>query len=174
MMVALALATFAITSAGLAATRRAPWMALNVPIVEQTPERCGEAALAMVLRYYGAAPAALREVEGLFDHAAAGSRIDELAEAARRAGYDATVAVLTPDSLVDLLSDGVPPILLYQNSSGPATLGHFGVVTEWDASEASFTLNDGTARRRVTHRDELVKQWTLAGSQALIVRERAP
>jgi hypothetical protein len=155
------------------ATRSAAWTALNVPIVEQAPERCGEAALAMVLRYYGAAPTALREVDGVFNPAVAGSRIDDLADAARRAGYDATVAALTPDSLIELLSDGVPPILLYRDGSGPAAPGRFGVVTEWDASQASFTLNDGTARRRVTRRDDLVKQWTLAGSLALIVRERA-
>ena len=78
-----------------------------------------------------------------------------------------------PISLIELLSDGVPPILLYRDGSGPAAPGRFGVVTEWDASQASFTLNDGTARRRVTRRDDLVKQWTLAGSLALIVRERA-
>jgi hypothetical protein len=154
--------------------RRTAWTALDVPIVEQTQERCGQAALAMVLRYYGAPPAALREVDGAYDPVLRGSLITDLAGAARRAGYEAAVATLTPDSLIDLLSDGVPPILLYQNGSGPVTFRHFGVVTGWDASHASFTLHDGGARPRVTGRGDLVKRWETAGSQALIVRQRVP
>lgn len=156
------------------ATRRSAWTALDVPLMKQKRERSGQAALAMVLRYYGAAPAALREVEGAYDPALRSSRISDLAGAARRAGYEAAVATLTPDSLIHLLSDGVPPIVLYAYGSGPATAGQFGVVTGWDAAEESFTLHDGTSRRRVARRDELVKWWEPAGSQALIVRQRAP
>ena len=118
-----------------------------------------------------APPAALREVDGAYDPVLRGSLITDLAGAARRAGYEAAVATLTPDSLIDLLSDGVPPILLYQNGSGPVTFRHFGVVTGWDASHASFTLHDGGARPRVTGRGDLVKRWETAGSQALIVRQ---
>jgi hypothetical protein len=156
------------------ATRRAAWTALDVPLVKQRRGRSGQAALAMVLRYYGAAPAALREVEGAYDPVLRSSRISDLAGAARRAGYEAAVVTLTPDSLIHLLGDGVPPIVLYTHGSGPATVGQFGVVTGWDATEASFTLHDGTSRRRVARRDDLVKWWEPAGSQALIVRQRAP
>jgi hypothetical protein len=148
------------------------WTTLDVPIVKQTRERCGQAALSMVLRYYRAAPAALQEVDAVYDPVLRGSLITDLAGAARRAGYEAAVATLTPDSLIALLRDGVPPILLYQNGRGPLTVRHFGVVTGWDAAEASFTLHDGTARPRVTRRDDLVKRWQTAGSQALIVRQR--
>ena len=163
-----------LSAPALLAKRQEAWTSLNVPLVRESRERCGQAALAMVLRYYGAAPTVLREVEGTYDPALHGSLITELAGAARRAGFEADIATLTPDSLIDLLNDGEPPILLYQNDSGPARLRHFGVVTGWDAAEASFTLHDGTARRRVTRRDDLVKRWETAGSLALIVRERAP
>jgi ABC-type bacteriocin/lantibiotic exporter with double-glycine peptidase domain len=160
------------TNPGQLAVRRAGWTTLNVPIVRQAPERCGQASLAMVLRYYGAAPSALQEVDAAYDPVLRGSLITELAAAARRAGYDASVATLTSDSLIALINDGVPPILLYQNGRGPLTVRHFGVVTGWDATQASFRLHDGTARARVARRDDLVKRWETAGSQALIVRER--
>jgi len=156
------------------AVRRGARTSLDVPIVKQAPERCGPAALTMVLRYYGAAPAALREVDGAYDPVLHGSLITDLAGAARRAGFEADVATLTPDSLIELLSAGVPPILLYQNGPAPFTVGHFGVVTGWDATHASFTIHDGTGRPRVTPRDELTKRWETAGSQALIVRQAAP
>lgn len=147
---------------------------LDVPVVRQAREKCGEAALTMVLRYYGAEPAALRQVDSAYDPVLRGSLITDLAGAARRAGYTAEIATLTPDSLVALLESGVPPILLYQNGAPPLTVRHFGVVTGWDAAHRAFTLHDGTAQPRDAGLDELAKRWKTAGSQALVVRRRTP
>ncbi len=57
---------------------------LGVPIVRQAPERCGQAALEMVLRFYGADPRSLREGERAYDPVLRGSLITDLAAAARR------------------------------------------------------------------------------------------
>ena len=142
--------------------------------VKQAPERCGPAALEMVLRYYGADATAVREADRAYDPVLRGSLITDLAAAAERAGYAASVATLTPDSLVVLLEAGVPPIVLYQSGRGPVSRRHFGVVTSWDAARGVFVLNEGGARPRATRRDDLEKRWRTAGSQALIVRRRAP
>ena len=147
---------------------------LTVPIVVQTPERCGQAALEMVLRYHGADPSALHEADGAYDPVLRGSLITDLAAAARRAGYDATIETLVPDSLVALLAAGVPPIVLYQSGRAPLTVAHYGVVTAWDPALAAFTLNDGRARPRVVSRADLEKRWRTAGSQALIIRQVSP
>lgn len=147
---------------------------LEVPVVRQARERCGQAALEMVLRYYGASPAALREVDAAYDPVLRGSLITDLAGAARRAGYQADVATLTPAVLIELLREGVPPILLYQNGSGFFTVRHFGVVTGWDSGRGAFTLNDGGATPRVASRGDLEKRWETAGSQALVVRRSEP
>ena len=162
----------ALASSG--ALRLAVPTSLRVPLIQQSPERCGPAALAMVLGFYGANPAALAEADRAYDPVLRGSLITDLALAARRAGYDAVVETLTPDSVIELLNAGVPPILLYQNGRGPVTVGHFGVVTGWNAERGSFTLNDGTARPRVTRRKDLAKRWETAGSQALIIRVKMP
>lgn len=167
----LLLASPSVTPSGLPAAAR---IGLDVPIVVQAPERCGPAALEMVLRYYGANPAALHEAGRAYDPALRGSLITDLAAAARRAGYDATIATLTSDSLVALVAVGVPPIVLYQNGRAPLTVAHFGVVTGWDPAREAFTLNDGGARPRVVGRDNLTKRWRTAGSQALIIRRRSP
>ena len=145
-----------------------------VPIVVQTPERCGQAALEMVLRSYGADSAALHEIDRAYDPVLRGSLITDLAAAARRAGYDAVVTTFTVDSLVDLLAIGVPPIVLYQNGRAPFTVAHFGVVTGWDAGREALTLNEGGPRPREMSRDNFGKRWRTAGSQALIVRRRSP
>ena len=148
--------------------------ALDVPIVVQAPARCGQAALEMVLRYYGADSAALHETDRAYDPALRGSLITDLAAAARGAGYEATIATLSPDSLIALLAAGVPPILLYQNGRAPLTVAHFGVVVGWDPAREAFTLNDGGVRSRVVGRSNLAKRWRTAGSQALIIRRRSP
>ena len=160
-----------VTPSGVPAAART---GLDVPIVGQTPERCGQAALEMVLRYYGANSAALHEADRAYDSALRGSLITDLAAAARRAGYDAAVATLTPESLATLVAGGVPPIVLYQDGRAPLTVAHYGVVTGWDPARAAFTLNDGGARPRVVSRDALSKRWRTAGSQALIVWRRSP
>jgi ABC-type bacteriocin/lantibiotic exporter with double-glycine peptidase domain len=147
---------------------------LEVPVVRQAPERCGQAALEMVLRYYGADSASLGEGERAYDPALRGSLITDLAAAARRAGYEAEIATLAPDSLIALLAAGVPPVVLYQNGRRPLTVPHFGVVTGWDPVRDVFTLNDGGAVPRVVRRKDLAKRWRTAGSQALIVRRREP
>jgi ABC-type bacteriocin/lantibiotic exporter with double-glycine peptidase domain len=171
------LATLLLLASPSVASSRLPAVArtgLDVPIVEQVRERCGQAALEMVLRYYGADSAVLHEADSAYDPALRGSLITDLAAAARRAGYDATIATLTPDSLVALLAAGVPPIVLYQKGRTPLTVAHFGVVTGWDPARESFTLNDGGTRPRVVGRDNLTKRWRTAGSQALIIRRRSP
>lgn len=147
---------------------------LDVPIVAQASERCGQAALEMVLRYYGAGATALEEAGRAYDPVLRGSLITDLAAAARRAGYDATIATLDPDSLVTLLAAGVPPIVLYQNGRAPLTVAHYGVVTGWDPMRQMFSLNDGGTRRRLVSRDHLAKRWRTAGSQALIIAQRSP
>jgi ABC-type bacteriocin/lantibiotic exporter with double-glycine peptidase domain len=148
--------------------------ALDVPIVVQAPEHCGQAALEMVLRYYGADSTALREADRAWNPALRGSLITDLADAARRAGYASSVETLEPDSLIALLAADVPPILLYQNGRAPLTVAHFGVVTGWDPARRQFTLNDGRARPRVTGFEGLSKRWRTAGSQALVVRRKSP
>jgi ABC-type bacteriocin/lantibiotic exporter with double-glycine peptidase domain len=161
-------------SATLAGALPAAGTALGVPIVKQVPERCGQAALEMVMRYYGADAGSVREADRAYDPVLRGSLITDLAAAARRAGYAAEVATLTPDSLIALLAAGVPPVVLYQNGRRPLTVPHFGVVTGWDPAREAFMLNDGGASPRVVRRNDLAKRWRTAGSQALVVRRRGP
>jgi ABC-type bacteriocin/lantibiotic exporter with double-glycine peptidase domain len=156
--------------AAIAASTRQNRVVLEVPIVTQAPQRCGPAALAMVLGYYHADSAAVREAERAYDPVLRGTLITELAAAARRAGYDAVVATLTPDSLVSLVASGVPPIVLYQHGAGPFTRPHFGVVIAWDPARESFTLLDGGDAPVEMRRDRWMKRWRTAGSQALVVR----
>ena len=166
----------AILSAVLAATGIAPQGAIRlpVPVIRQAPERCGPAALAMVLRYHGAARPALEEAQRAYDPVLKGSLITDLAAAARRAGFVATVVEVPEDSLIAMLGAGVPPILLYRRGLGPVSVGHFGVVVGWDPVRRRFAINDGSASSRTLARDDLVRRWRAAGGLALVVRPAGP
>lgn len=169
-----ALLLLALPSVALSGPPAAARISVDVPIVVQTRERCGQAALEMVLRRYGADSSAIAGTSRAYDPVLRGSLITDLAAVARRGGYDAVVATLGPDSLIALLAAGVPPIVLYQNGRGPLTVRHFGVVTGWDPERETFTLNEGGKHPRVVRRSDLAKRWRTAGSQALIVRPRLP
>lgn len=147
---------------------------LPVPLIEQERERCGPAALEMVLRYYGADSTAGPLAAQAYDPVLHGALITDLAAAARRAGFDARVETLDAPDLVALLEAGVPPIVLYQSGAGPVSRSHFGVVVGWDASRRSFVINDGTSRPRTLSASTLARRWKTAGRQALLVRRSAP
>ncbi len=166
-MVLCASSPFALHGAALAGA-----VQLDVPVVKQSREKCGPAALEMVLRYYGAGSDAIAEAARAYDPALRGSLITDLAASARRAGYDAEIVTITADSLAGLLAQGIPPILLYQNGRGPLTVRHFGVVRGWDPKGARYVLNEGGPRPREMSRDELERRWRTAGGQTLVIRRR--
>jgi ABC-type bacteriocin/lantibiotic exporter with double-glycine peptidase domain len=147
---------------------------LEVPAIRQSRERCGPAALAMVLRYYGAGPAAIAEAERAYDPVLRGALITDLAAAARRAGFRAAVESPEEEALFDLLRQRTPPLLLYERGMGPIGRGHYGVLVGWDPARRSFVLNDGGAHPRRLDRDDLMRRWHAAGGRALIVRPGEP
>lgn len=170
-----ALARAGAALAVLAALGAAPApLDLGVPPAVAARERCGPAALAMVLRWYGADSAAVREADRAYDPALRGALVTDLAAAARRAGFRAESGPLDADSLVALLRAGVPPIVLYQAGPAPLTRPHYAVVRGWDPGRDAFRLNDGGAAPRTLRRGDLVRRWRTAGSQALVVRRAAP
>jgi ABC-type bacteriocin/lantibiotic exporter with double-glycine peptidase domain len=160
----------ALAAAGTAAS--APIL-LPVPVIRQAPERCGPAALAMVLRFYGADTAALAETERAYDAVLKGSLITDLAAAARRAGYPAEVAAVPEESLRVLLAGRVPPVLLYRRGRMLA-VNHYGVLVGWDPARERYAVNDGGASTRTLARADLVKRWRDAGGLALVVRPAGP
>jgi len=168
--VAVALVVAAATaSVSPAAESEAP-LRLDVPVIRQTPERCGPAALSMVLRFYGAPPSAVAEADRAYDPVLRGALITDLAAAAQRAGFQASVETPDEEGLRALLRERVPPVLLYERGIGPIGRGHYGVVVGWEPEHGTYVVNDGRARPRRVGREALMRSWRAAGGQALVVR----
>ena len=164
MIRALALLAVAVGLAGSSSETR-----LAVPVIPQARERCGPAALAMVLSFYGADSAALRETDRAYDPVLRGALITELAACARRLGYEARVAEPGPDSLRRLVAEGVPPILLVGSGQGPLVRGHYVVLTAWDIRASRVTLLDGGPTPRSSSVASFLRAWRRQGGQALLV-----
>jgi len=147
---------------------------LEVPAIRQSPERCGPAALSMVLRFYGASAAELAEADRAYDPALRGALITDLRDAAHRAGRAAAVEMPGEEGLHELLRRRVPPILLFDSGVGRISRGHYGVLTGWDPGRRLYTVNDGGSKPRSIGHDDLMRRWRSAGEQALVVRPEAP
>lgn len=146
---------------------------LQVPLVVQTKEHCGPAALAMVLGWYDADSTALAATAEAYDQDFRGALITDLAARARRSGFVARVATLPEDSLAVWLRAGVPPVVLYSIGIGPLVRGHYAVVVGWDPERRRYELHDGGPRPRWMSSRELRRRWRPAGSQALIIQRPA-
>jgi len=168
-LAAVAAALLVVGDAGAAPVSATAALRLPVPVVRQAKERCGPAALEMVLRYYGAAPSAVAEAERAYDRFLHGTLITDLAAAARRGGYAAAVVTLTPDSLVALLARGIPPIVLFQSGTGPITRGHYGVVVGFDPAGGRFAMNDGGRSTHEVSGATLERRWRGSDHHALVV-----
>ncbi len=147
---------------------------LAVPVIAQAPERCGPAALAMVLRFYGAGDAAVAEADRAYSPALRGALITDLAQCASRVGFAARIATPGADSLPVFLAAGLPPLLHYRRGVGPLTRGHFGVLVGWDPARGEYLVNEGGERTARYRRGDLLRRWKAAGSLALIVTQREP
>jgi ABC-type bacteriocin/lantibiotic exporter with double-glycine peptidase domain len=145
---------------------------LDVPVVRQAPERCGPAALRMVLAYHGAPDSALAIADRAYDPMLRGSLVTDLAARARDAGCDARIAHADSDSLVGWLASGVPPILLVERGIGPVTRLHYVVLTGFDPERRRFVFNDGGGEPREIAAKQLDRQWARADRVALVVEPR--
>jgi ABC-type bacteriocin/lantibiotic exporter with double-glycine peptidase domain len=170
--VAVAICVAAATAA-FASSAETP-LRLDVPAIRQAPERCGPAALSMVLRFYGAPPSAVAEAERAYDPAIRGALITDLIAAAQRAGFRASAETPDEAGLKALLRERVPPVLLYERGVGPISRGHYGVLVGWDPDRNDYVVNDGRSRPKRMGRDDLMRRWHAAGGQALVVRPSSP
>ena len=146
---------------------------LDVPLIRQTPEHCGPASLQMVMRYYGAGRDADSEADRTYDPVLRGALVTDLALAARRVGFQATIETLSADSLIALLRSAVPPIVLYQTGVGPVTRAHYAVVVGWEPEGDRFVLHDGGAQPRRMRRSDLERR-RRGGDDHVLVLRRGP
>ncbi len=142
---------------------------LDVPYLPQTEDLCGGAAVAMVLRYWGARRVYAEDFADLVDHSASGIHTDVLAAEVSRRGWQAfplNVATRSSGEWIRQQVDrGRPVIALIE--VGPGRY-HYVVIVAWTGARV-IVHDPARGPFRVLSRAEFDRAWAPAGRWALLV-----
>jgi hypothetical protein len=137
---------------------------LDVPYLPQTEALCGGAAIAMVMRYWGASAVYAETFADLVDSEAGGIRGSQMIRALENSGF-ATVAIEGDASRVqELLARRRPPIALIEDRPGRF---HYVVVVGWAAGRV--ILHDpARSPFRVVDADAFTRAWSASRFWTLV------
>jgi predicted double-glycine peptidase len=140
---------------------------LDVPFLSQTEDLCGGAALAMVLRYWGARQVYPDDFAALVDRSAAGIRTDVLVDEVRRRRWHASLVDGATGSRASAghLDRGRPLIALIEVRPNRY---HYVVIVAW-TGEQVIVHDPARAPFQVMPQAEFDRAWTAAGRWALLV-----
>ena len=142
---------------------------LDVPYLPQTPDLCGGAAVAMVLRYWGERQIYPEDFEALVDRSAAGIRTDVLTADVHRRGWQAlpfaAEARTSDDWMRGHINNGRPVIALIEVAPDRY---HYVVIVAW-TGERVIAHDPARAPFRVLSRAEFDGAWAAAGRWALLI-----
>lgn len=146
-----------------------PSRLLDVPYVTQSADLCGGAAVAMVLRYWGARQTFAEDFAPLVDRSAAGIRTDVLAAEVRRRGWRVR-DLAGGDAVGSEVALGRPVIALVRVSPDRF---HYVVVVAWTRDHV--VLHDpARAPFRVLSRADFDDAWAAARRWAVTITLAAP
>lgn len=138
-----------------------------VPFVAQSPDRCGTAAVDMVLRFYGCTPDPDTLDRAIHIPALAGSIPALLAAAARQEGFAAEVRRSSEEELQRSLAAGQPLILMLGPAGEASAQGHFIVATGYRPRTGSLRVHSGSRANRWWPADAWRPRWEAAGCAAV-------
>ncbi len=142
----------------------------GVPAERQaTPESCGANALASLLGFWKI-PATQRELhETLHVPAVKGTLTVDLWRAARARGlWVWEKDTLARQDLLDLVTWGIPPLVLTKRRSGNRLLDHYLVLTGFDAAKDRWIAQAGLGIEELIPGESLSAGWSAAGRWALV------
>jgi ABC-type bacteriocin/lantibiotic exporter with double-glycine peptidase domain len=141
----------------------------TVPFIAQEAFQCGPAALAMVLRYWGAAADAGEIGRALDLPSARGVLNLELEFEARRRGFRTQAFEGTLDRAKAELRRGRPLIVFQDLGRGPVSVPHFAVLLGYDDRAEVVVLHSGTTQYRVLSYAEFGRTWAARRGWSLLI-----
>jgi hypothetical protein len=141
-----------------------PLQVLDVPYVSQSEQLCGGAALAMMMRYWGATGVYADTFAPLVDQSGGGIAGEALVDALHARGWIAEAISGTPSVVQAELTSKRPVIALIQDRPGRL---HYVVVVAW--SNRRVILHDpARAPFRVLDEEVFLDAWRHTGSWTLV------
>jgi ABC-type bacteriocin/lantibiotic exporter with double-glycine peptidase domain len=141
----------------------------TVPFIAQDAYQCGPAALAMVLRYWGAAAEADEIGRALYLPSARGVLNLELEFQARRRGFRTEAFEGTLERVKAELRRDRPLIVFQDLGRGGVSVPHFAVLLGFDDQAEVVVLHSGTTPyHRLSYR-EFLRTWASRRGWTLLV-----
>jgi hypothetical protein len=141
----------------------------DVPFIPQETYQCGPAALAMVLRYWGAPTDASELAHELLLPSARGVLNLELEFQARRRGFRTLAFQGTLERVRAELRHGRPLIVFQDLGAGPVSVPHFAVLLGFDDRAGVVVLHSGATPYRVLSYPEFLRTWEARRRWTLLV-----
>jgi ABC-type bacteriocin/lantibiotic exporter with double-glycine peptidase domain len=141
----------------------------NVPFIPQEESRCGPAALAMVLQYWGAKVSEDEVAQETFLPALRGALISDLRAFSERRGFRATSYSSSPDDLRFRISKNEPLILLLDLGRGSYQKPHYILAIGFHEGKGVLIAHSGRNENQVIPYDKLISQWAKMNYLALLV-----
>jgi ABC-type bacteriocin/lantibiotic exporter with double-glycine peptidase domain len=141
----------------------------TVPFIAQDAYQCGPAALAMVLRYWGAAADAEEIGRSLYLPSAQGVLNLELEFEARRRGFRTQAFEGTLERAKAELRRGRPVIVFQNLGRGPVSIPHFAVLLGYDDRSEVVVLHSGATAYHVLPYAEFLRTWEARRGWSLLV-----
>jgi peptidase C39-like protein len=137
---------------------------LDVPYLPQSEALCGGAAIAMIMRYWGATSVYAETFANLVDPAASGIHGADLVAALRSRGYDAAAIRGTRDQVAVRLAARQPLVALIEDR--PSRF-HYVVILAW--ADGHVIVHDpARAPFRILDEKRFLKAWATSGMWTLI------
>jgi hypothetical protein len=141
----------------------------TVPFIPQEAYQCGPAALAMVLRYWGA-PADAEEIGRTLSLPSSRGVLNvELEFEARRRGFGTRAFAGTLGRVKAELEGGRPVIVFQDLGRGPLSIPHFAVLLGYDDEAEVVVLHSGTSPYQVVPYAEFLRTWTAGRGWTLLI-----
>lgn len=141
----------------------------NVPFIPQEESRCGPAALAMVLNYWGTKVSEEEVVKETYLPALRGVLISDLKAFAERKGFRATSYSSSPDDLRFRISKNEPLILLLDLGRGAYQKPHYILAIGFHEGKGLLIAHSGRNANQVLPFDRVTAQWAKMNYLALLV-----
>jgi ABC-type bacteriocin/lantibiotic exporter with double-glycine peptidase domain len=142
----------------------------NVPFVRQKDKFCGPAAMASVMNFYGQNISQDEISEEVYSPELKGALISVMENFAREMGYNASTINGDENTLISLVDEGIPSIILVDLGIWVVSVPHYYVVYGYNKSKETFIINTGFTSNKEINFKDLDKEWEKMNRLMLIVR----
>lgn len=143
----------------------------NVPFVKQKDKFCGPAAMASVMNFYGQDVSQDQIAKEVYSPELKGALISDMENFARKMGYKASTVNGDENTLISLVDEGIPSIILVDLGIWVVSVPHYYLVYGYNRSKETFIINTGFTRNKEIEFKDLDKEWEKMNRLMLIVRK---